>query len=83
MNKRIRKKYLKRTLNELLAVYDEYDARQERIFNRALQDVVDAYGRSKEEFTAAWQHFSEIYFAMASSGPPLRFLINRKTSASA
>lgn len=42
MNKRIRKKHLKRTLNGLLAAYDEYEAARERVFRKALQDVADA-----------------------------------------
>ena len=50
MNKRIRKKQLKRALNGLLAAYDEYEAARERVFRKALQDVADAYGGPKETF---------------------------------
>ncbi len=39
MNKRIRKKHLKRALIGLLAAYDEYEAAQERVFRKTLQDV--------------------------------------------
>ncbi len=41
MNKRIRKKQLKRALHELIAAYDEYEAARERVFRKALQDVTD------------------------------------------
>ena len=34
MNKRIRKKHLKRALNGLLAAYDEYEAARERVFRK-------------------------------------------------
>lgn len=43
MNKRIRKKQLKRALNGLLAVCDAYEAMWERMFREAKQDLVDAY----------------------------------------
>lgn len=83
MNKRIRKKHLKRTLNGLLAAYDEYEAARERVFRKALQDVADAYGGSKETFYAAFLRYMEIAFMMASSGPLPKFLAERNTSASA
>lgn len=83
MNKRIRKKHLKRTLNGLLAAYDEYEAARERVFRKALQDVVDAYGGSKETFYAAFLCYMEIVSIMASSGLPPKFLTERNTSASA
>ena len=81
MNKRIRKKHLKRTLNGLLAAYDE--AARERVFRKALQDVADAYGGSKETFYAAFLRYMEIASIMASSGPLPRFLAELNTSASA
>ena len=83
MNKRIRKKHLKRALIGLLAAYDEYEAAQERVFRKALQDVVDAYGGSKETFYAAFLRYMEIVSIMASSGLPPKFLTERNTSASA
>ena len=81
MNKRIRKKHLKRTLNGLLTAYDEYEAARERVFRKALQNVSDAYGGSKEAFYAAFRRYMEIASVMASSGPPLRFLTEPNTSA--
>lgn len=81
MNKRIRKKHLKRTLNGLLTAYDEYEAARERVFRKALQDVSDAYGGSKEAFYAAFRRYMEIAFVMASSGPPPSFLTEPNTSA--
>ncbi len=83
MNKRIRKKHLKRTMNGLLAAYDEYEAARERVFRKALQDVADAYGGSKETFYAAFLRYMEIVSIMASSGLPPKFLTERNTSASA
>lgn len=82
MNKRIRKKHLKRTLSGLLAAYDEYEAARERVFRKALQEA-DAYGGSKETFYAAFLRYMEIASIMASSGPLPRFLAERNTSASA
>lgn len=83
MNKRIRKKHLKRTLSGLLAAYDEYEAARERVFRKALQDVADAYGGSKETFYAAFLRHMEIVSIMVSSGLPPKFLTERNTSASA
>lgn len=81
MNKRIRKKYLKRTLNGLLTAYDEYEAARERVFRKALQDLSDAYGGSKEAFYAAFRRYMEIASVMVSSGPPPSFLTEPNTSA--
>ena len=65
MNKRIRKKHLKRTLNGLLAAYDEYEAARERAFRKAVQTVADAYGTSRETFPAAFRCYMEIASIMA------------------
>ena len=81
MKKRIRKKHFKRALNGLLAAYDEYEAARERVFRKALQDVSDAYGGSKEAFHAAFRRYMEIASVMASSGPPPRFLAELDTFA--
>ena len=83
MNKRIRKKHLKRALIGLLAAYDEYEAAQERVFRKTLQDVTDAYGGSKETFYAAFRCYMEIASIMASSGTLPRLLAELNTSASA
>ncbi len=83
MNKRIRKKHLKRALIGLLAAYDEYEAAQERVFRKTLQDVTDAYGGSKETFYAAFRRYMEIASIMASSGTLPRLLAELNTSASA
>lgn len=83
MNKRIRKKHLKRTLNGLLAAYDEYEAARERVFRKALQDVADAYVGPKETFYAAFRRYMWIASMMASSGPPPKYLAELNTSASA
>ena len=83
MNKRIRKKHLKRTLNGLLAAYDEYEAARERVFRKALQDVANAYRGPKDTFYAAFRRYMEIASIMASSGPPPKFLTELNTSASA
>ena len=81
MNKRIRKKHLKRTLNGLLTAYDVYEAARERVFRKALQNVSDAYGGSKEAFYGAFRRYMKIASVMASSGPPPRFLAEPSTSA--
>lgn len=78
MNKRIRKKHLKRTLNGLLAAYDEYEAARERAFHKTLRNVADACGQSRDERLTLFRRYMEIASVMASSGPPLH---NRTTSA--
>ena len=74
MNKRIRKKHLKRALNGLLAAYDEYEAARERVFRKALQGVIDARGKSHEEYVEAIRCFMEVISILARRGPPLRSL---------
>lgn len=69
MNKRIRKKQLKRALNGLLAAYDEYKAARERAFRNALQIVTDTCENPRDVFSACM----EIAAFMASSGPPPGF----------
>lgn len=70
MNKRIRKKQLKRTLGGLLAAYDEYEAARERAFHKALQTVRDTCKNPREAFSA----YMEIASIMAATGPLPRFL---------
>ena len=70
MNKRIRKKHLKRTLSGLLAAYDEYEAARVCAFRKALQVVTDTCENPRDVFSA----YMEIASLMASSGPPPRFL---------
>ena len=70
MNKRIRKKHLRRTLCKFLAAYDEYEAARERAFRKALQIVEDAHLGPREEI----QCYMKIVSIMASSGPMPRFL---------
>ena len=74
MNKRIRKKHLKKALNGLLAAYDEYEAARERVFRRALQDVTDARRKSHEEYVAAIRRCMEVISILARSGPPPKSL---------
>ena len=71
MNKRIRKKQFKRTLRGLVAAYNEYEAARERIFRKAVQDLVGPYGQSRD---ATLRRCMEIASLMAFSGPPPRFL---------
>jgi hypothetical protein len=70
MNKRLRKKQLKRAVCGLIAACDEYLAARERIYRKATQDVLDAHGKSNEEFSDALRRFMEIASIMASSGLP-------------
>lgn len=88
MNKRIRKKQLKRTLNGLLAAYegmlaahDVREAAQERIFHKTIQNMEDAREKSHEEYVAAVRCFMEAISTMAFSGPPPKFLTELNTSA--
>ncbi len=74
MNKRIRKKQLKRTLRNMLAAYNEYETARERAFRRAVQRVVNAYGKSPEAPSAAFRCCMEMAALMASSGPPPKLL---------
>lgn len=78
MNKRIRKKHLKRALNRLLAAYDEYEAARERAFHKALRNVADTCGPSRDGRLTAFRCYMEIASVMVSSGPPLH---NRIASA--
>ena len=73
MNKRIRKKQLKRTLCELVTAYDEYEAARERVFRKAMQDLVDVYGKSHETLAAALRCYMEIASILALNGPPPKF----------
>ena len=77
MNKRIRKKQLKRTLRELVAAYDEYEAARERNFRKAIKDLADEYAeyvRSRETFHIWFRHCMEVASLMSFSDPPPRFL---------
>ena len=75
MNKRIRKKQLKRVLCELAVVCDKYEAARERILNEAVQGLLDARGQSREIECAALRHCIEAASFLALSGPPSRFLL--------
>ena len=81
MNKKKKKKHLKRTLNGLLITCDKCEAARERVFRKALQDVSDTYGGSQESFHAAFRRYMEITSVMASSGPPPRFFTELNISA--
>lgn len=74
MNKRIRKKRLKRTLCELLAAYDEYEAARERVFRKALQDLIDSHGKPREESIAALRRYMEVISILSRTGPLPRLL---------
>jgi len=67
MNKRIRKKRLKRALCGMCASYDEYEAARERVWQKALRNVSAACGESRE---AMYRGYMEVACLMASSGPP-------------
>ncbi|MDE7245337.1 MAG: hypothetical protein K2O18_15380 [Oscillospiraceae bacterium] len=73
MNKRIRKKHLKRAVCELVAAYEEYETARERVFLEAVQKVADTYGMSKTAFRC----YLEIAWIMTLSGPPPKFLMDR------
>lgn len=72
MNKRIRKKQLKRALVGLLDACDAYEAMWERIFREAKHDLVDAYAGPKEAFYAAFRRYMEVTSAITMhSGLPI------------
>ncbi len=76
MNKRIRKKQLKRALIGLLDACDAYEAMWERMFREAKQDLVDAYAGPKETFHAAFRRYTEVTRAiMMYSGLPLSIFL--------
>ncbi len=70
MNKRIRKKQIQRTLHNLVAACDEYEAARERVFREALQDVTDSFGKPREVFSAAFRRYLEVVSVLAFTGPP-------------
>lgn len=69
MNKRIRKKHRKKALQGLLALCDDYETVRKIIFRKALRELLDAYGKSPEEFSAAFQSYMRAAWLLASSGP--------------
>ena len=69
MNKRIRKKQLKRTLRQLIAALEAYEAKREQIFQEAAQNLANACGKSHEEFVIALRRYMEVVSALASTGP--------------
>ena len=72
MNKRIRKKHLKRTINRLLDFCDAYEAAWKRIFYEAQQDLVDAYVGPKAALYAAFRRYMEVTSAITMySGLPI------------
>ncbi len=70
MNKRIRKKQIKRTINGLLAAYGELLAAREQVFRRALQKVDACHEESDEARCTTFRRYMEVAAIMASSGPP-------------
>ncbi len=69
MNKRIRRKQIKRTIDGLLAAYDELVAARERVFRRALQKVDACHEESGEALNTTFRHYMEVAAIMAFSGP--------------
>ena len=65
MNKRIRKKQIRKALRDLIAAYDKFEAARKRAFRKALQDVADAHLEPCEEI----QCYLKIASFLASSGP--------------
>ena len=80
MNMRIRKKQLKRALCEFVAACDKYEAARERIYHKAVQDYMDAQGKSREISNAALRRYMEVLSFLAHSGPPPKSLIEKYNS---
>ena len=77
MNRRIRKKQLRRAMLEFADACDKYEAARERIYHKAVQDFMDAQGKSREISNAALRRYMEVVSLLASSGPPPRSLTER------
>ncbi len=83
MNKRIRKKQLKRAVRGLIAACEEYEAARDRIFLKAQQELLDARGKSHEESVAALRRYLEVASYLASTGPLPRSLREQAASHTA
>ena len=82
MNKRKRKKRQKKliikNLRELVTFYNELEEKRERIFNEALQELVNA---PPERFSAAMRRYMEVTLYLASCEPPSRFYMEKCKAA--
>ncbi|MDE7260726.1 MAG: hypothetical protein K2N78_01495 [Oscillospiraceae bacterium] len=74
MNKRIRKNHSKKAVCELLAFCGNQEIMRDLILRKALADVVDAYGRSPEEFSAAFRRYMRAVWLLSPDSPPPRSL---------
>ena len=57
MSKKIRKKHRKKVLHGLPALCSERETMRDLVLNEALTDVVNAYKKSPEDFSAAFQRY--------------------------
>ncbi len=58
MNKRTRKKHRKKALHGLLALCSDQETMRDLVLHKALTDVVNAYKKSPEDFSAAFQRYT-------------------------
>ena len=80
MNRRIRKEQLRRALLEFVDACDKYEAACERIYYKAVQDFMDAQGKSREISNAALRCYMEVVSLLAYSGPPPKSLTEKYNS---
>ena len=80
MNRRIRKKQLRRAMLEFADACDKYEAARERIYHKAVQDFMNAQGKSREISNAALRRYMEVLSFLAHSGPPPKSLIEKYNS---
>ncbi len=74
MNKRIRKKQLRRALKGLLALTKDFETVRELATRKAIREVVDAYGKSPKEYLAALRRYMEFTSVIALCNTPSEFL---------
>ena len=80
MNRRVRKKQLRRALFKFIDACDKYEEARERIYHKAVQDFMDAQGKSREISNAALRRYIEVMSLLAYSGPPPRSLTEKYNS---
>ena len=79
-SRRVRKKQLRRAMIKFIDACDKYEAARERIYHKAVQDFMDAQGKSREISNAALRRYMEVVSLLAYSGPPPKSLTEKYNS---
>ena len=79
-SRRVRKKQLRRALFKFIDACDKYEAARERIYRKAVEDFMDAQGKSREISNAALRRYMEVVSFLAYSGPPPKSLREKYNS---